>query len=161
MDEIEEEMTKHLKGYPVRREELLSFQKTTLENDELIRGDIFEIKEQIRVGLSHPNPSARTIAMVGEIKDIVVEHNKKSEETMSDYLSWRTETDRTVKQLNELMPIVREQLLPAYNRAMTRDEAKKILRQDFADWSFWGKMWLLGVAIAGSVGIILRFWLKD
>lgn len=154
-------MHEHLKDFPKRRKELLEFQEKTLQNDASILEDVSAIKEQIKQGLTHPKPSAQTVAMVGEVKDLIIEHTEKSELLMKDYIAWQEETNNAIRQLNELMPIVREKLLPNYEKQMTRDEAKKILRADFNDWSFWGKMWLLGMAVIASIGALLKFWLKN
>lgn len=157
---IEKEMHDHLKDFPKRRKELLEFQELTLKNDAEIINDVSAIKTQIKEGLTHPKPSAQTVAMVGEVKDLIIEHTKKSDILMRDYITWQEETNKAIHQLNELMPIVREKLLPAFEKDMSREEARKILRADFDSFSGWAKGWLLIVAVVTSFGVIIKVWLK-
>lgn len=69
MKQIEEKMVEHISTFPDRRRELLEFQKTTLENFK-------EIKDQIKEGLKHQQPSSATIQMYGDLRDKVenIEH---------------------------------------------------------------------------------------
>lgn len=62
MNELEREMTEHLATFPERRKELLDFQKATNKNFE-------ELKTQVKERLRHPEPAAKTIAMIGQVKD--------------------------------------------------------------------------------------------
>lgn len=132
MNQIETEMTKHLETFPERRRELLEFQKKTME-------EFGEIKKQIKDGLRHPEPAARTIAMIGEVKDMVLEHNKKSLDLMKEYTDWRDSTSKALEQLTELLPIVKEKLLPAYDREVQGEMAVKWLKERLSSLSFWIK----------------------
>ena len=89
MSEIEKEMIGHLKTFPERRKELLAFQKNVLDSHE-------EIKKQIQEGLMHPQPSARTIAMVGEVKDMVAAHIKEEE-------AWKNMMAENQERLNRVV----------------------------------------------------------
>lgn len=136
MSQIEKEMAEHLKDFPKRRKELLEFQEKTLKNDE-------DIKKQIKEGLTHPQPSATTIAMIGEVKDEI-------KETKSISLKWTEENTRRMERIERVLfgdPLdeedkgMQKMLKEIHNKAIGKD-------------GFWNQLFFIG-KVAGTWTVIL------
>lgn len=77
---VEDKINEHLEGFPLRQKEMLE------------RFD--RLENQIKQGLSHPEPSAKTIAMIGLVKDEMDEVKKLNQH-------WTIENDRRHRENTE------------------------------------------------------------
>lgn len=120
--------------------------------------DVASLKVTVKEGLAHPQPSAGTVAMIGELKDMFSDHLKASEKLTEDHALWKTSTDNAINQLNELMPIVREKLLPAYEKELQRDMFLTYAKERAKSVSFWlGVLATIGGFLYGVLHIIKQF----
>lgn len=135
MNQIEREMAEHLKTFPERRRELLEFQKKTLENDE-------DIKRQIKEGLTHPQPSSVTIAMIGEVRDELAEVREMN-------IKWSNDNTKKMERIERVLfgdPLddedkgMQKMLAEIHNRAVGKD-------------GFWNQLFFIG-KVAGTWTVI-------
>lgn len=138
MTQIEQEMIDHLKDFPKRRKELLEFQKKTLKNDKSILEDVSAIKRQIATGLTHPQPSAKTIAMIGEVKDEVKEVRSISE-------IWTVENTKKMERIERVLFGDPFDIEDKGMQGMLKDIHSKAVGKD----GFWNQLFFIG-KVAGT-----------
>lgn len=93
---LEKEMEAHLSTFPERRKELLDFQKATNNNFE-------ELKTQVKEGLKHPEPAAKTIAMIGQVKDEMNDLRMSNEHWREEILGQFSELMKNNERQNRVL----------------------------------------------------------
>ena len=148
---MEKEIEEHLNGFPERQKDILRFRKTIIK-------DISELKKIVQDGIEHQEPASRTIVMIGDLKDTIDDHILKYDLLEKGNSVWKKKTDDAIHQLDELMPIVREKLLPAYEKEARRDMAISWFIEKAKTSRFWfGWLASLGVIVAGFIYILKQF----
>ena len=141
----EEKIKEHLENFPERQRNYAQ------------KSDIERIEKKMEVGLKHPLAAKETLERLEENTRITCETKLALEEHITSAEEWKSST---FKQLNELMPIVREKLLPAYQKEMDKETARKILREDVDSFGFWLKFYLIVAAVIGSVFTAIKLYVK-
>jgi len=139
----EEKIKEHLKNFPERQRNYAQ------------KSDIERIEKKLEVGLQRPHAAVETLKKIEENTKITRETKALLDEHIAYAEKWKSST---LEQLNELMPIVREKLLPAYQKEMDKDTAKKILREDVDSFGFWLKFYLVVAAVIGSVFAAIKLY---
>lgn len=144
---------------------------TEPEKDQFnIRLSAIESKlDDIAKKATHPESAPKTIAMIGTLKDMFKEHIQKSDSLIDIHfkedavfqqktVDFQKKTSEAMHQLNEIVPIIKEQLLPAYNREVNAENAKKYLFERFTTWGGLAKTAsTIGVFLLGILFIIKTF----
>lgn len=140
----EKKILEHLDGFPMRMEE----QKKRFDK---IDRDIAEVKHIAE----HQDPSAKTIIMFNELKEMFEKHIKFSDSLLKEHKDWKIQVDN-------LMQTVESKLLPAYEKEMRDELAVNWIKERLSSWSFWLKIVApFFAAIYGIVYFIRHFPLKD
>lgn len=88
------------------------------------------------------------------------DHVESDADFQKDILAFQVDTNKILKDLGELIPIVREKLLPAYQKEMDRERAYQIISQDREKYGDWGKFVLVIVGILGAIFTGIKIFIK-
>jgi len=135
MTEVEKKFEEHLEGFPARQKEMLE------------RFDA--ISKQISVGLTHPEPAPKTIAMIGAMADDMAEVKKLNEEWKSEILSKFQELVDNNKRQNRVLFGDPEDKDDKGIQGMVKDIHTKIS----GEAGFWDRIFFIA-KVAGSVTAI-------
>lgn len=92
-----------------------------------------------------------------DIKDLITTEQGKINAHFAEDLVFQKRTDAALQTLNELLPLVKEKLLPAYEREKQDELAMKWLKERAGSLSFWLKtLTTVGAFVLGVIWLISK-----
>lgn len=97
------------------------------------------------------------------LKDIdknTKQHFKDDEAFQVYTKKFQVDTNDVLVDLKELIPIVREQLLPAYQREMDLERARALIAAETKKYGDWGKFFLTFMTVGGAILAFIKFYVQ-
>lgn len=88
----------------------------------------------------------------------IEEHLNGFIERRKEYLEWKDRIDNLSNQLEEILPIIKGNLIPTYNKEQQRNIAIQWFKERARSWEFWLKFIAsIGLFFMGMIFVIGNF----
>lgn len=159
-EEILKKVIEHVDTYPERAKLLRAFERETFERFD-------SLDRKIDAGLKHPEPAAKTIAMIGQMKD---EMDDKMDEVKRMHTEWIQTNDILIRGNSDKLERVIRVL---FGDPLDKDDngihgmMKEMRNRIVADTGFWDRLFFIakvsgaftaiGFLIAGVINYIKKY----